>query len=281
MHASGSSGTIHEARAALHASDFRFSREDLERTLLNFGNTGHNVLVEFASCIAVDFAAAIDRALPDAEAAISAVAVVSDNPAVPLVGFASGLVDSGAKFFIPPDRVIRHGTNIAGYLDALPDIEDKARTDPKTAALLRLYRASLRESSIDNQLLFQLILLEEASDREKGDSFGKRLRAYLERHRITEHLAHIAQEAAVTIPAGKDAVDLIVALRNVAAHNGEITAAGLTEWRAAWAVPLVDAKGRVHRLVSDVLRNLFCSLVGKSMHDNMTLVSGPLEIRFD
>jgi hypothetical protein len=149
-----SSGIIHEARASLAYCNFPFSRADLETTLRQFAQTGPTVCVEFRSWEASTFDHAIDAALPVAEAAASAAAVVSANPAVPLCAYAQGLVDSGVKLFAPIDRHIQHGTNVHGFLDGLAPLKDGALASAKLALLLRLYRASLREPEIDNQLLF-------------------------------------------------------------------------------------------------------------------------------
>jgi hypothetical protein len=278
---SGSAGTIHDAAQALAAARFAFNRQDLANTLTNFRETGHNVLIEFAGREAASFQVAIDQAEAEAHAAASALAVVSANPAIPLVAFAEGLVDSGVKFFVPKDRQIMHGTNIAGFLDAVPALRSGAATDPKLAVLLGLYRASLRETEIDNQLLLQLILLEEASDQEPGNSFAQRLRAYANRHGLTDSFAHAAAQAGVTLPPGKDAIDLMVALRNAAAHNGAITEGGLRDYRAEWAVPLVAAKAQAHHFVNEALRVLFCILVDCGPGKMMTKITGPMEIRFD
>ena len=278
---SGSQGTIHDAIRALGTARFAFDQQDLAKTVASFQETGYNVLVEFEGREAVSFQDAIDKAEIEAQAAASALAVIAANPAVPLVAFAEGLVDSGVKFFIPADRRIMHGTNIAGFLDAVPALTSRAQSDPKLATLLRLYRASLRDPEIDNQLLFQLILLEEASDSEPESTLAKRLRAYASRHGLADSFAHAAAQAGVTLPQNKDAIDLMVALRNAAAHNGSITESGLRDYGADWAVPLLAGKQQLHHFVNEALRVLFCLLVGQGPGQIMTKVTGSLEIKFD
>ncbi len=277
----GSAGQIHDGRVALGQARFRFSHADLDKILATFRATGSNVLVEFRDQEAPSFQQAIEAVQPAAEAAASAIAVVAANPALPLVAFAEGLVDSGVKFFVPQDRRIMHGTNVAGSLDALPALEHGARTDSKIAALLRLYRASLRELEIDNQLLFQLILLEEASDNEPGSSFAERLRAYAVRYGLTGSFEAVAAQTGVQFPPGKDSIDLLVALRNAAAHNGAITQEGLQQYRAEWAIPLLGAKNVVHHFVGEALHVLLCTLVGFGPDKMLTLITKPTEIRFD
>jgi hypothetical protein len=276
----GSAGVIHDARQAVAQARFPFNRRDLEATLKNFADTGHAILVEFARREAVSFEKAIDEAEHESEAAASAVALVAANPAVRLVGFAEG-ADSGLKFYVPKDRKIFHGTNVAGFLDAIPALEAAARTDPKLALLLKLYRSSLRDSDIDHQLLFQLILLEEASDSEAGATLAQRLRSFVGRHAALGSIEQVAQTAGVQLPAGKDVIDLLVALRNCAAHNGAITADGLTQYGAEWAVPILASKLELHGFVTEVLKVMFCSMVGYGPEQMMTLVKGPLEVRFD
>jgi hypothetical protein len=87
----------------------------------------------------------------------------------------------------------------------------------------------LREREIDNQILFQLVLLEEASDLETGH-FAERLRKFAERTGFLPDLAAIAGECGVTLPSGKDVIDLLVKLRNASAHNGNISEASLKEY---------------------------------------------------
>ena len=125
--------------------------------------------------------------------------VVSANPATQLCAFAKSKTESGVKIYIPNDRIIKHATNVPGILNALPDIEKKAQTDSKLSLLLRLYRASLREVEIDNQILFQLILLEEASDNEVG-SFPQIMRSFSKKIGFNKDLAIVAEECGFTLP---------------------------------------------------------------------------------
>lgn len=276
----GFAGEIHDARKLLDTVRFSFNRKDLENTLINFSNTGHCTLIRFESIEAKDFIEAIEGKEFEAENIIGAVSVISANPGVPLCAYAEGGAGPGVKFFIPPDRIIQHGTNIPGFLDALPDIEKKAKTDAKFALLLRLFRASLREREIDNQILFQLILLEEASDNETG-SFAQRLRKFSEKTGFIGDLSIIASECGVELPEGKDVIDLVVRLRNSAVHNGSINNESLKEFDADWAIPIVNEKEKLHKLICEVLRYMFCCLVGHTRDKMAIKVSGPMEVRFD
>ncbi len=275
----GFAGEIHNSKKLLGFVKFNFTRKDLERTLHNFRNTGHCTLISFESVEAKDFITAIEIKENEAENIIGASSVISANPGTPLCAFAERGSTPGVKFFIPPDRIIRHGTNIPGFLDALPEIEKKAQVDPKFSLLLKLFRASLREVEIDNQILFQLILLEEASDNETG-SLAQRLRKFSENIGFAADLSLVADECGVELPNGKDVIDLFVKLRNAAAHNGNISASSLREFNGDWVVPILRDKEKLHKLTTEALRYMFCCLVGHT-RDNMAMkVTGPMEITF-
>lgn len=248
----GFAGEIHDARKQLESVRFTFTRKDLENTLKNFANTGHCTLIKFESVEAEDFIHAIESKEKEVENIIGAVSVISANPGTPLCSYATGGKIPGAKFFIPPDRVIQHGTNIPGFLDALPDIEKKAQEDPKFSLLLRLFRSSLREKELDNQILFQLILFEEASDSEEG-SFADRLRRFSEKIGFSYDLALIANECGIELPNGKDVIDLFVKLRNSAAHNGNISEESLKEFKGEWVIPILGDKEKLHKLITESL----------------------------
>lgn len=168
MRPTGHAGEIHDIRRLLEIAKFPFVRADLEKTLANFADTGHCTLLKFNGVEASNFIAAIESIEREAENVIGAISVASANPGSPLCAYANGRPGNGVKFYVPADRSIRHGTNVPGFLDALPAIELRSQSDTKFALLLRLFRASLREREIDNQILFQLLLLEEASDLESG-----------------------------------------------------------------------------------------------------------------
>lgn len=276
----GSRGEIHNVRHLLEAINFPFTRRDLERTLANFANTGHCTLLKFDEIEAGDFIGAIESKEQEAENVIGALCVASANPATPLCAYANGGAGNGVKFYVPNDRLVSHGTNVPGILDALPEIERRAQTDAKFALLLRLYRASLREREIDNQILFQLILLEEASDLEAG-SFAERLRAFAEQTGFLPDLAVIAAECGVTLPQGKDVIDLLVKLRNASAHNGNISEASLREYSGDWVAPILADKEKLHKLVTEALRYMFCCMVGHTRDRMAIKISAPFEIRFD
>lgn len=271
---------IQSAFRILAGSGFPVSDDDFHRTTSNFAPHGHCTLVRFSSVIATSFSDAIDSTEPRAENVAGAIAVIAANPASALCAFAQGPAGNGLKFYVPPDRKIAHGTNVPGFLDALPEIEKKAQIDTKFSHLLRLFRASLREREIDNQILFQLILLEEASDDESG-TFAERLRAFCERHAFAGDLAIIAQECGITLPSGKDVIDLLVKLRNAAAHNGSISEASLRQFNGDWVVPVVSDKEKLHKLVADSIRYMFCCLVGHSRDQMAKKITGPFEVRFD
>ena len=276
----GSSGDIHDIRRLLEAAHFPYARKDLERTLAQFSSTGQCTLLKFGNVEANSCIAAIESMEHTSENIIGSISVISANPAIKSCAFANGPNGSGLKFYIPQDRMIRHGTNVPGFLDALPDIEKKANIDPKFALLLKLFRASLREQEIDNQILFQLIILEESSDGE-GGTFADRMRTFSERIGFLPDLEAIAAECGVQLPAGKDVIDLLVKLRNAAAHNGNITEVSLREYNGDWVVPLLSDKEKLHKLICEALRYMFCCLVGHTRDRMAMKISGTFEIRFD
>ena len=276
----GFSGRISDAVNQLRDVGFSFSDQDLQNTLKNFANTGHCVLVSFESVPATDFVAAIETKESEAENVVGALSVVSANPAMPLCSFAEAADNPGVKFYIPPDRIIRHGTNIPGYLDALPDIEERSRTDSKFSLLLRLFRATLRETEVDNQILFQLVLFEEASDGEEGH-FADRLRRFSETTGFAGDLAILAGECGVKLPEGKDVIDLIVKLRNAATHNGNISEESLREYNGEWVISILKDKPKLHKLITEALRYMFCCMVGHTREAKAISISGNVEVRFD
>jgi len=276
----GFAGEIHDARRQLDSVHFTFTRKDLENTIKNFANTGHCTLIKFKSVEAKDFIHAIESKEIEVENIMGAVSVISANPGTPLCSYAKGGRSPGVKFFIPPDRIIRHGTNIPGFLDALPGIEKKAQEDPKFSLLLKLFRSSLRERELDNQILFQLILFEEASDNESG-TFAERLRAFSENIGFSGDLALVASECGIELPEGKDVIDLLVKLRNSAAHNGNMSEASLVESNGEWVVPILSDKEKLHKLIAEALRYMFCCLVGHTRDAMAIKITEPTEIRFD
>lgn len=276
----GFSGEIHDSRDLLSQARFSFTRADLERTKANFGPTGHAVLVELSQIEAADFGAAIESTEDRAQCIAGSISVLSANPAVPLCSFAEASGASGVKYYLPQDRVIRHGTNIGGFLDAVQDQATRAEADPKYELLLRLFRASLRESDPDHRLLFQLILLEEASDGESG-SLADRIRGFADKHGFTGDLDVVASQAGIQLPTGKDTVDLLVKLRNCSAHNGFLSKEGLEEFGGGWAVPFLADKQKLFILLTEALRYMFCALVGHTRETMATKVTGSTEIKFD
>ncbi len=276
----GHSGDIHNVRHILNAIGFPFARADLERTLGNFANTGHCTLLTFSGVESNGFKAAIENKEHEAENVIGAISVVSANPGTPICAYAKGGGDNGIKVYVPNDRQILHGTNVPGFLDALPAIERRCQTDSKFALLLRLFRASLREREVDNKILFQLVLLEEASDIEKGP-LADRLRAFAINTGFLSDLNAIAQDCGVSLPAGKDVVDLLVKLRNASAHNGNISEASLREFGGDWVVPILIDKDKLHKLITDALRSMFCCMVDYNRESMAKDFSVPFTMRFD
>ena len=276
----GFAGAIHDARRQLNSVHFPFTRKDLENTLKNFANTGHCILIKFQSVVAKDFIHAIESKEIEAENIMGAVSIISANPGTPLCSYAKCVNDSGVKFFIPSDSIVQNGTNIPGFLDALPDIEKQAQEDSKLSLLLKLFRSSLREREIDNQILFQLILFEEASDGESG-TFAERLRSFSENIGFFSDLASIASECGIELPEGKDVIDLLVKLRNSVVHNGDISENSLNEFNGEWVVPILNDKEKLHKLITETLRYMFCCMVGHSRDAMAVKITKPIEIRFD
>ncbi len=259
---------MHDARRLLEGSSSRFSRKTLDAALTNFAQTGASVLVALPDASAEGWVRAVDDAATFIDAVAGALAMVSANPVVPVCVFAQAQGgDGGVNFFIPNDRVIRHATNVGGFRDAASALYERARTDSKLALLLRLYRASLREPDVDHQILFQLILLEEASDQEAG-ALKDRIAKLVENYKLQGDLDAILAECGIAMPTGKTVVDLLVALRNAAAHNGRIDHTTLRDW----AVPLVGDKTQLHKLIGEMIRCLFCALVGKGRDQTATLI---------
>lgn len=277
----GYSGDLHTARRLLGSVGFSFTRTDLDSAIQNYKDTGHAALISVPPISAANYEAAIDACESLTEPALGALAVVSANPVIRLCTFAKSTAGSGVKFYVPPDRVILHGTNVAGYLDAVPAIQTAARSDQKLNLLLKLYRASLRETDPDYRLLFQLILFEEASDGEDGKCLADKLRSFVEQRGITGDLNAVASECGLVLPEGKDMVDVIVKLRNSAAHNGKIDADSLKSYRGEWVVPVIADKDKLHKAIGEAIRYLFCALVGHTRDAKSTLVTGAFEVRFD
>ena len=278
--ATGFAGDIHTARKLLISSGFNFTRRGLDSTLAHFRDAGHAALLKMPEIEASSFIDAIERSETAISSALGALAVVSANPVAQLCAYARSTSDSGVKYYVQPDPKVLHPTNIPGFLDALPDIESAAKQNPKFNLLLRLYRASLRELDIDYQLLFQLILFEEASDDESG-SLAERVRKFSDNHGFSGDLNVVAQECGLSIPPDKDMVDVIVKLRNAAAHNGKIDADSLREYGGDWVVPLLADKPKLHRAIGEAIRYMFCALVGHTREAKAALVNSSVELRFD
>lgn len=263
----GSRGEIHNTRHLLEQVRFPFLRRDLENCLTRYRDTGQTVVVLFSDVEANSVESAINIIAPQMEVIAGSLAVVTSNPALPLCAYAKGEPGNGVQFYIPYDHKITHGTRIQdgpslhSFLDVLPDLERAAASDSKLALLLRLYRASLREQESDYQILFQLILLDEASDNELGN-FQARLRSFSEKHGLKSDFDYVANHLGFTFPEGKDIIEMLVKLRNAAAHNGKIDEESLNQCHGDWVIPFIEDKERLRALISDVLRYMFCCLVG-------------------
>ena len=261
----GTKGDLICARDLLKAIGVPFSGTDLAIAIKLFQQSGQTVHLSLPNLEAQTYIAAIESSHLKMESAAGALSVISGNPVVPLCSYAESSTGtgSGKKFYIPNDRLIKHAINIPGFLDALPDLYNSALKEPKLQLLLRLYRASLREYEIDNQILFQLILFEEASDGESG-SLAEKVRAFATAKNFLGDINSLAEELNFKLPPGKDVVDILVKLRNAAAHNGEITDKGLLEFNGGWVVPLILDKVNLHKLIGESIRYMFCALVGHS-----------------
>ena len=259
-------------REPLEQANYNFSRKMLQSSLLNFQKTGQSILVLYDSVESDQVNNAIETKETDANAIAGAAAIVSSNPVIPLCAYANNDVEHGLKFYFPNDSIIQHGTNIHGFLDVIADIYNRATTDEKFSLLLRLYRASLRETEIDNQILFQLILLEEASDNSVGKSFAERLRNFCTEQQIIGDFDAIASELNVVLPGGKDLIDVLIKLRNAASHNGKIDEDSLRQYNADWVIPLIRDKELLYKLVRDVIRFTFCCIVGHHREKRATKV---------
>ena len=167
---------------------------------------------------------------------------------------------------MPNDPIVSHMKSIPGYWDAYPDLEAAARTQPKMGVLLGLYRASLREFDVDKRMLFQLILLEEASGVYPGSSLAKRVRSMCKSLKAEAGFAMIAAQLGILLPKDKDVVDGLVKLRNAAAHNGIIDAASLGH-SGSWVVPWLADKTLLHKMIDEAIRLLFMCMVGHSPDD--------------
>jgi hypothetical protein len=262
-------GEINNLRKLLAAAGSGLSRENLDAVVSQHEGRGAATLVEFEAVEADNHEAAIAASIVESSRVASGLAIVSSNPAILACAFASSPRDWGVQFFLPQDRVIRHGTRlddgtpVHGYLDALPALA--AAEAPKVRTLLRLYQASVRETEPDFQMLFQLVLLDEASDGEHGGSLGERMRGLCSRLLVIDDLNKVPERLGFALPPGKDMVDALVKLRNAAAHDGEISENSLRNFNGDWLLPVLGNKAALHRLVDESVRLVLCSFVGHGL----------------
>jgi hypothetical protein len=281
----GFKGAIHDARPLLDRAGHRVTRDFVERATANFKDAGHSVCIHFKEVDAPTAREAMAQIEPEAERVAGALAVLSVNPAILLALFAHANNDTGSvEFRFPNDPIIRHGTNVHGYLDMVQDLCSLAARSPKVSLLLNLYRASLREPDVDKKMLLQLILLEEISDETSG-TFAQRLTTFCERNSVGGDFDAIAADAGITLPPGRTVIDALVKLRNAVAHNGEITDASLREFGGDWVIPLIADKPKLHRLVAEAIRYVFAVLAGHSRDKTATKIElkpgEPFVVKFE
>jgi len=279
-------GSIFDGKDLLERAGHPITRKVVEQSLANAAAAGAAVCIRFRNIEAADAPTAMKNTEAHGDVIAGALSVLSVNPAVPLVTFCSRSdgSDGAIHWEFPNDPIISHGTNIPGYLDVVPALVAKALVDPKVALLLSLYRASQREPDADKKMLFQLILLEEASDVETG-TLAARLTSFFVKHGVLGDFDAIAAQAGLELPAGKTLVDALVKLRNSAAHNGEITEQTLRDGSAEWLIPLIANKDGLHRLVGEAIRYTLAVLAGHSRDLKALAIElrpgEQFEVRFD
>lgn len=269
---SSMAGEISTVRKLLREAGLRFTSKDLKNHTANFARLGNSALLRFPITQADSYPEAIEQREKEAEIISGALSVLSANPTIPFCAYGASKSNYGVKYYFPADRIIRHGTNIHGFIDSFPAVVDAAMMSEKVALLLRLYRASLREPDEDHQMLFQLILLEEASDTSSGSSFAERLRSFCLKYSLMGDLDFIASDLEFSLPSGRDMVDVLVKLRNCAVHNGKIDRDSLRDFNGEWLYPLVDEKDKLPRLVGETIRYMFSCLVGHSREARATRI---------
>ncbi|MFH0989814.1 MAG: hypothetical protein V1799_07350 [bacterium] len=270
---SSSLGELHNLKRLLAQTSFNFPNRKFQETIESLKTSGQSVLILFNNIDQKNCITAIEALEEDVEAIAGSLAVVSRNPVIKLCGYAQDSKESCIKFYLPHDDIVKHAINIHSDLDAASDIANRALTDSKYALLLRLYRSSLREPEVDNQILFQLILLEEASDTSSGDSFAKRLRAFCDQNGLHNELNYLVQDLEIIFPSDKDIIDALVKLRNCCAHNGKIDKATLEQYNGEWLYSLLDDKPKLQKLIAGTIRYLFAVLVGHSHEAKATPIS--------
>ncbi|PLX98260.1 MAG: hypothetical protein C0623_13130 [Desulfuromonas sp.] len=278
----GAKGEIHNAKELLKQSGFSFSNKNVETAKENFKKVGQSILVSYEDIEANSVAEAININKQSAENIAKALSVVSANPVNLLCSFASRPGDSGVDFAFPNDRIIRHSTNVPGFLEIFPYFEKAAQSSAKISTLLSLYRASVRESDIDNRILFQLILLEEASDTYQG-TLAERIRQLYDEYKLHGIYNQLLTSLAIELPEDKDVVDVLVKLRNAVAHDGIINRETIN---ADWMEPIIDDKDKIPKLVGEAIRFMLCYLCGYNVDEHAIKLEGgkhgvTFEVKFD
>lgn len=280
-----SRGELHNLKSLLNQANFNFTASHLQNAVEHYKDSGQSVVVLYDNVVQPDAKTAIETTEHDLNSVAGSLAVVSRNPVVAVCGFANNETESAFKILIPYDEKTSHATNVHGVLNAVSAIAERATNDDKYALLLRLYRASLRETDVDNQILFQLILLEEASDNCPGSTFAERLRKYCQDNGLNDDLQYLVKDLELTFPPGKDVIDALVKLRNSCAHNGRIDRSTLTQYNGEWLFSLLDDKPKLVKLIAATVRTLFVSLVGHGRTKMATRIDfkpgESFELKFD
>ncbi|MFO1501397.1 MAG: hypothetical protein U1G07_23915 [Verrucomicrobiota bacterium] len=111
------------------------------------------------------------------------------------------------------------------------------------------------------------------------------MRNFAEAHGCKGDLDAIAAEVGFALPSGRDMVDVIVKLRNSAAHNGIISAESLKLYNGEWLLPLISDKVKLLRAIGEAVRYLFCVLAGHTREKMAKFVPLKehelLQLRFD
>jgi len=277
----GSNGLITDIRNKLNELGYPLLQTDYINFLNNHSDTGQSILIEFRLIDAGKFDEAIDKYENEAIRIVNNLSVISLNPPQLILGYGlSSTAQNGVKFFVPKDRIIRHATNLPGFLDAIPDLVNESTKNPKFKLLVSLFKSALEQDNWINKALYLLILFEEASDNEDGN-LAQRLKSHSETQGYYGDLNVIAQEIGVDIPDGKSVIDLIVKLRNAATHNGTINEESLSQFNGNWVVPIIHESDKFINLLIESARYMLMTLVGHDRDSKSVKITGPFEIKFD
>ena len=278
----GSNGLISDIKTKLNEIGYPLNQNDYISFLQNFSKSGQTILLQIKSQEADNFESAIDNCEQEARNIVNTLSIISLNPPQLILGYAmNNEGGNGVKFFIPNDPIIKHATNIPGYLDAIPDLIEKSKTDSKLALLISLFKTSIEQSNWINKALYLLILFEEASDNEIGGTLAKRLLSHSKNKGYFGDLNILASQLEVDIPDGKSVIDMIVKLRNSATHNGTISPDSLREYNGEWIIPIIEQKEVFSRLLLESARYMIMTLVGHDRDSKAIKITGPIDMKFD